>query len=99
MVSFAKSADNLDFSLSAFPTLITFFLAALSNIAKAVERLSFEGLTLAASTADLAFVLLALLIRVFLASALSFFFADLVIGMAQFYIHTRSFASEPIELK
>ena len=67
--------------LSALPFLITPFLAALSTIENALERLSKERLFLNASIAVLAFVLVDLLKTAFFLSDLSFFIADLVIGM------------------
>lgn len=67
--------------LLALPSLITPFLAALSTIEKALLKLSMERALLKASIALLAFVFEDLLKTAFFLSDLSFFIADLVIGM------------------
>jgi len=71
--------------LSAFPFLMTPFLAARSTAEKALLRATPESNFLNSSTADLAFVLVDLLNAAFFLSALSFLIADLVIGMRLFY--------------
>ena len=73
--------DRRALILSALPFLITPFLAALSTIEKALERLSELKAFLNVSIADFALVLVDLLKTAFFLSALSFFIADLVIGM------------------
>lgn len=73
--------DKRALILSALPFLITPFLAALSTIEKALERLSADNAFLKASIAVLALVLEDLLKTAFFLSDLNFFIADLVIGM------------------
>lgn len=73
--------DKRALILSAFPFFKTPFLAALSTIENAFERVSAERVALKASIADFAFVLEALLKPAFFRSARCFFIADLVIGM------------------
>ena len=86
--------DSLDLILSAFPFLITPFLAALSIIEKAIAKFSPVDWALTRSIADLALVLVDLLYKAFFLSDLSFFIADFVIGMRLFYLPLASSASE-----
>lgn len=77
--------ERRDLILSAFPFLITPFLAARSTAEKALLRDADDNDFLNSSTAVLAFVLVALLNVAFFLSALSFLIADLIIGMSLFY--------------
>jgi len=86
--------ESLDFILSALPFLITPFLAALSIIEKALAKVTPVGSALTASIADLVLVFVDLLYKAFFLSDLSFFIADLVIGMRLFYPELASSASE-----
>ena len=76
--------DNRALILSALPFLMTPFLAARSTAEKALLRVSTVSKSLKDSIAVFALVLVALLKIVFFLSALSFFMADLVIGMTLF---------------
>lgn len=73
--------DKRALILSAFPFLITPFLAALSTMEKAFDSVSEDNAFLKASIAVFAFVLVDLLNPAFFASDLNFFIADFVIGM------------------
>lgn len=86
MASFCQSYLEISFAsrdliLSAFRPLKTPFLAALSTIEKAFAIVSRVGVALKASRAFLVFVFVALLYKDFFLSDLTFFSADLVIGM------------------